>query len=342
MKIGIINDRPATADFLQRMAVIDPLNQVVWIAQNADQALTMCMRDKPDLILLDIVLRRSDGVETTRRIMTVCPCPILIVTASVEAHATQVFEAMGFGALDAMDTPPIGRGTIPQVARPLLAKITAVSRLVQERRGSPRLIEPGTIGGKPRHHHRLIAIGASTGGPAVLATLLHDLPKDLAAAVVIVQHVDVRFASGMAAWLNQETALPVRVAVEGDRPAIGEVLLAATCDHLAVKSFDRIGYTAEPIDYVYRPSVDVFFHSACRLWHGDIVGVLLTGMGRDGAHGLKALRDRGHYTIAQDEATCAVYGMPKAAAAIGAAIDVLPAQRIASKLIEVLAGKVAR
>ena len=173
----------------------------------------------------------------------------------------------------------------------------------------------------------------------MLATLLRDLPRDFPAAVVIVQHVDEQFAAGMATWLNQGTALPVRVATEGDRPKVGEVLLAATCDHLTFRTADRVGYTSDPIDYVYRPSVDVFFHSACRLWRGDVVGVLLTGMGRDGALGLKALRDRGHYTIAQDEATSAVYGMPKAAATIKAAVDILPAERIASKLMEVLTCK---
>jgi chemotaxis response regulator CheB len=139
----------------------------------------------------------------------------------------------------------------------------------------------------------------------------------------------------MASWLNELTPLRVRVASEDDRPAVGEVLLAGTDDHLTLKTADRVGYTADPIDYVYRPSVDVFFQSACRLWRGDVVGVLLTGMGRDGALGLKALRDRGHYTIAQDEATSAVYGMPKAAATINAAVDILPAGGIAAKLREV-------
>jgi chemotaxis response regulator CheB len=170
----------------------------------------------------------------------------------------------------------------------------------------------------------------------VLATLLGDLPKDFPAAIVIVQHVDEQFAAGMATWLDQSTPLSVRLAIEGDRPAVGEVLLAATSDHLTLKTADRVGYTSDPIDYAYRPSVDVFFRSAARLWRGEIVGVLLTGMGRDGALGLKALRDGGHYTIAQDEATSAVYGMPKAAATINAAVDILPAGRIASKLMEVV------
>jgi chemotaxis response regulator CheB len=183
-------------------------------------------------------------------------------------------------------------------------------------------------------HDTLIAIGSSAGGPAALATILRELPRDFPAAVVIIQHVDEQFGAGMARWLNEAAPLDVRVAVEGDRPAIGEVLLAATSDHLVLKAPQRLGYRADPVDYVYRPSVDVFFHSACRLWKGDVIGVLLTGMGRDGALGLKALREHGHYTIAQDEASSAVYGMPKAAAMIDAAVEILPAARIAARLLD--------
>jgi two-component system, chemotaxis family, response regulator WspF len=186
---------------------------------------------------------------------------------------------------------------------------------------------------------RLVAIGASVGGPAALTTILRGLPADFPAAVVIVQHIDERFGLGMAKWLNQGAALEVRVAAEGDRPATGVVLLAATGDHLVFKGADRLGYTADPVDYVHRPSVDAFFHSVCRLWRGEVIGVLLTGMGRDGALGLKALRDAGHHTIAQDEASSAVYGMPKAAATIDAAVEILPAARIAARLMELVARK---
>jgi chemotaxis response regulator CheB len=180
---------------------------------------------------------------------------------------------------------------------------------------------------------KLVAIGASSGGPAALATLLAGLPKDFQAAVIVVQHVDEHMAANMADWLGQQSPLPVRVAAEGDRPVPGSVLLAATNDHLVLKSAERLGYSPEPRDYVYRPSVDAFFQSVSRLWRGDVVGVLLTGMGRDGALGLKALRDQGRHTITQDEASSAVYGMPKAAAKIGAAVDILPLNRIASRLV---------
>ena len=184
-----------------------------------------------------------------------------------------------------------------------------------------------------------MAIGSSAGGPAALAVLLRRLPRSFPAAIVIVQHIDARMASGMAEWLGHHCALPVRVAAEGDRPMAGQVLLAATGDHLVLKSAQRLGYTAEPREVVYRPSVDVFFQSVRRRWRASAVGVLLSGMGRDGAVGLKALREHGCHTIAQDEASSAVYGMPKAAAAISAAVEVLPMDHIAARLIAVCAGK---
>jgi len=178
----------------------------------------------------------------------------------------------------------------------------------------------------------MVAIGASAGGPAALAQLLSGLPKEFPAAIVVVQHVDEKFVDGMAGWLNQISPLPVRVANEGDRPVIGTVLLAGSGDHLEFKTADKLGYSPEPKDTAYRPSIDVFFDSISRKWKGQAAAVLLTGMGRDGAVGLRALRDRGIHTIAQDEKSSAVYGMPKAAAELEAAVDVLALDQIAPKL----------
>jgi two-component system, chemotaxis family, response regulator WspF len=184
----------------------------------------------------------------------------------------------------------------------------------------------------------LVAIGASAGGPAALVKLLASLPDDFPAAIVVVQHLAEQFAAGMATWLGEHSRIPVRIAEEGDRPAPGTVLLAATNDHLALKSARRVGYTPFPQDYAYRPSIDVFFESAIRFWTGEVVGVVLTGMGRDGALGLKALRDSGRHTIAQDETSSAVYGMPKAAAALNAAVEILPIDGIAPRLVELFCG----
>jgi two-component system response regulator WspF len=167
-----------------------------------------------------------------------------------------------------------------------------------------------------------------------LAHLLGALPPNFQAAVVIVQHVDERFTAGMAEWLSRSSILQVRIALDGERPTAGTVLLAGPGGHLVLKSPHTLGYSAEPREHIHRPSVDVFFQSISRHRHTDAIGVLLTGMGRDGALGLKAMRDAGCYTIAQDEATSTVYGMPKAAATIGAAVDILPLEQIAPKLID--------
>ena len=184
----------------------------------------------------------------------------------------------------------------------------------------------------------LVAIGASAGGPAALSTLLKQVPREFPGSIVIVQHIDAAFAPGMAQWLQQQSVLRVRLAVEGDLPRRGEVLLAGSNHHLVFKEGSRLAYVEGAPTDVYRPSVDAFFHSIVRHWDGKATGVLLTGMGRDGAAGLKALRDNGYHTLAQDQKSCAVYGMPKAAVALNAAVDVLPVSAMAARLQALLAG----
>lgn len=332
MKIGIVNDLPLAVEALRRAIAQNPLHQIVWTAASGPDAIARCAEQRPDLVLMDLLMPGMDGVETTKRIMARTPCAILVVTASTGANAWRVFEAMGHGALDAVDTPVLAGEGARAGAAALLAKIDTIGRLTRDR-GLPRLEHGRALASAAkRPGGKLLAIGASAGGPAAVAAVLQGLPADFPAAVVVVQHVDRQFAAGMADWLDQLSHLPVRLATEGDRPAAGTVLLAGTNDHLVLAGPDRLAYTPHPREYVYRPSVDVFFQSVARYWSGPVVGVLLTGMGRDGAVGLKALRNEGHYTIAQDEATCAVYGMPKAAVTLGAAVDVLPLDRIAGNV----------
>jgi two-component system response regulator WspF len=174
----------------------------------------------------------------------------------------------------------------------------------------------------------LVAIGSSTGGPKALATILSKLPSNLNAAIVIVQHVDGHFSSGFADWLNQQIPLPVRLAVPGDYLQKGTVLVAGTNDHLYLNPDLTLCYTKNPIDYPYRPSVNVFFNSLAQHWKKKGTGILLTGMGKDGAEGLNALRLQGWHTIAQNQESCIVYGMPKAAVELNAAVQVLSLENI--------------
>jgi two-component system, chemotaxis family, response regulator WspF len=325
MKIGIVNDVPLAVEALRRALAARPDFQIAWIAHDGRQAIDYCATHTPDVVLMDLVMPNIDGVQASRTIMARSPCAILVVTVDVGANAWRVYEAMGAGALDAVDTPALAGADARRGAAALIAKIDQIGALLASSSVSSVAITP-------KSGARLVAIGASAGGPSALATVLGALPKDFAAAIVIVQHVDRAFAEGMAQWLDAQSALPVRIAREGDKPAPGEVLLAATNDHLHFADAARLGYTAHPEQLPYRPSVDVFFQSVTERWTGRALGVLLTGMGRDGAIGLKAMRAKGYHTIAQDEATSAVYGMPKAAAALNAAASILPLPRIADAI----------
>jgi two-component system chemotaxis response regulator CheB/two-component system response regulator WspF len=336
MKIGIVNDLPLAVEMLRRALSLRPGHEVVWVASDGEEAVRLCAAQRPDLVLMDVVMPNVDGVEATRRIMKQSPCAILIVTVDVGAQARKVYEALGCGAVDAVDTPGLMHDDFAQGAVPLLSKIEMIKGLLAERHGQADGAASAPVT-KDGASARLVAIGASAGGPAALATVLSQLPASFPAAVVVIQHIDAKFAHGMAEWLNQQCALPVRIASEGEPAVSGTILVAGTGQHLRLKGAKRLGYTPDPPGSPYRPSIDVFFHSVVSMWRGDAIGVLLSGMGRDGARGLKAMRDKGYHTIAQDRASSAVYGMPKAAVELGAAVAIAPAELIASKLITAFA-----
>jgi two-component system, chemotaxis family, response regulator WspF len=333
MRVGIISERSIAAEALSRTILLRSTHEIHWIADSAATAVSLCAAQTPDVVLMAPPFVAIDGVEVTRRIMSDSPCPILIVTESPGGNAGFVLDAMGVGAHGAVDVPPLGLNGTWSGATTLLAKIDTISRMTEKSGAghSRSKIAPASR----LDADMLIAIGASAGGPAALATILRLLPAEFDVPIVIVQHVGQEFVPGMATWLSEQSGRRVTVAQEGERPAKNHVLVAGATGHLTFKGATRLGYAAEPRDTAYCPSVDVFFHSVERLWLGSAVGVLLTGMGKDGAAGLKALRDKGHYTIAQNEATSAVYGMPKAAAALDAAVAVLPLNRIAAKLLDV-------
>ncbi|MGD1325116.1 chemotaxis response regulator protein-glutamate methylesterase [Pandoraea pnomenusa] len=329
MKIGIVNDSAIAVEALRRTLAQRPGLEVAWVAHDGAQAVSMCGPNPPDLVLMDLVMPVMDGVAATREIMRRTPCPILIVTSDVGHHASLVFDAMGAGALDAVDTPVLGAADMTRPASSLLAKIDAVAAQQADARKPALMVAPAAAAVSDA----LVAIGASAGGPAALATLLGRLPANFGAGVIVVQHVDDAFTPGMATWLDQQTALTVRLAKAGDRPTAGTVLLAGGNRHLRVDGSGRCTYSDEPKDAVYRPSIDVFLSSVAEHWRARAVGVLLTGMGRNGAAGLGDMRTRGFITIAQDRATSAVYGMPKAAAEAGAASEILPLPTIAPQLV---------
>jgi chemotaxis response regulator CheB len=265
---------------------------------------------------------------------------VLVVTASVRGNVGKVYEALGSGALDAVATPRLGLDGRIEGAAELARKIATVQALAADhaliQQGAPPTA-PAPIGstavGGLRVPPAMVAIGASTGGPHALATLLGALPADLAAAVVVVQHIDALFAGGLARWLAQRTALPITAVTTAAPLRAGTIALAAGDGHLVLRDDLQLAVTAEPAGSLHMPSIDVFFESIARRVGGRGCGVLLTGMGRDGARGLLALRRAGFHTIAQDERTSVVWGMPRAAAEHGAAAEILPIDRIAGRIV---------
>ena len=341
MRIAIVNDVLMAVEAVRRVIAAAPGHEVAWVARDGLEAVERCSQDRPDLILMDLIMPKMDGIEATRRIMATTPCAIVVVTASVGGNSSKVFEAMGAGALDAVNTPVLESPDARQGAEALLGKIETIRKLLRPvdhhapRDGTSHLHKAVN---KPQDS--LVAIGASAGGPAALAKVLSALPEDFPAPVIVVQHVDVQFAKGLGEWLDSQTKLKVRLADEGDQPVAGTVLLAGQDRHLVFTSPNNLGYTREPADCSYRPSIDVFFRSAKHFWRADLVGILLTGMGRDGAEGLRGLRNRGFHTIAQDAASCAVYGMPKAAAELHAASEILPLDKIGPHVARLISLKI--
>ncbi len=339
IRIAIVNDVRMAAEVLRRVIVALPDAEVAWIAEDGQQALEKCRTDTPDIVLMDLIMPVMDGVEATRQIMQQCPCSILVVTATVDGNCSKVFDSLGHGALDAVNTPILGREGDIVGAQELIRKIRNVAGL---RSGSTSGFEVTAPTRDDRRQQAsskilpLLAIGSSTGGPQALATVLSKLPRPLDYSVAIVQHLDQRFVPGLTEWLTRETNLSVRPIEQGQEPVKGMVAVASTQDHLVLSSTGYYQYVREPALHAYRPSVDVFFNSLLKSHAHPGVAVLLTGMGRDGAAGMKALRDAGWKTIAQDEESSIVWGMPGAAVRLNAADQVLPLEEISGMIAEMM------
>jgi len=337
IRILIADDSELTRVVLRDLLSQDPDIQVVCEVSDGRSAVQKTAEFRPDLVIMDVMMPVMDGIEATAEIMAANPTPILMLSANTDPRDSRsAFSAIKTGALDVMAKPGgVVSEAFPLIAAQLIAKVKSLSRIRvihHYRVPRPKPEQPRQERAKlqcPNGPRRILAIGASTGGPRAILHLLQGLPKDLSAAVLVVQHIADGFAPGFADWLNREAALPVRVATIESELQSGQVLIAPNRVHLIVKS-DRIVLEDSPPIHSCRPAVDALFHSLATAQSAvETVAVLLTGMGTDGAAGMAALQKQGAYTIAQDEASCAVFGMPKAAIERGAAVQVLPLENIA-------------
>lgn len=341
IKVLIVEDSPVTRLLLKHILGSDPDIRIVGVAENGVEAVTFIQKQKPDVITMDIHMPKMNGLVATRTIMETTPIPIVIVTASYQREDVEKsFLAMEAGAV-AIVEKPFGEGHLNyhETAKELVQTVKLMSEVKMVRR-LPRTRSshagnttvPFVKTEQIPRHAKLIVMGASTGGPPVLQTILSGLKGGFPVPVLVVQHIAKGFLGGMVEWLGQTSALPVHTAFHGVQLQPGHVYFAPDDFHLGVENGGRVVLSkAEPENGI-RPSVSYLFRSAIRAFGENIAGVLLTGMGKDGAEELLLMKERGAVTIAQDRESSVVYGMPGEAVKLGAATYVLPPDKIASAL----------
>ncbi len=330
IQVLVAEDSPTTATLLTRMLESDPAIRVIGTVKNGEDAVRQTLRLQPDLITMDIGMPVMDGLEATRRIMNERPTPILVVTGLREQASTVAFDAIAAGALDVIEKPLIQGSDDLETLRDRLvtsAKLMAVVKVVRRKSKSAPQMAAAPASGS-RRTLSLVAFGASTGGPAALKSVFKSLPGSLPVPAVVVQHVSRGFLPRLVKWLQQETSRPMRIAVDGDTMRPGVTYFAPEEHHLRLRRRNVLELSDSPPVSSVRPSATVLFNSVASVYQSEAIGVLLTGMGNDGAEGLQAIRAQGGVTLAQDKETSVVYGMPRVAADLGVVDHMLPLEAI--------------
>ena len=332
----VAEDSAVTREYLVYLLGRDPGLEVAGAARDGQEALDEAKRLRPDVILMDVHMPRMNGYEATRRIMEEAPVPIVMVSASLSMDETAMtFQALQAGALTVAEKPPgLDHPDHAAVARRLVETVKSMAEVKVVRRW-PRRERPALPPRPARPSSRkvqLIAIGASTGGPAALSEILRNLPGDLGVPVLVVQHIAAGFVPGLTEWLEKQTPLTVKLAEAEETARPGVVYVAPDGWQMGVTKDFRIRLTKAPSLNGFCPSVDYLFRSVAEFHGHSAIGVLLTGMGRDGAEGLLHLRQAGGVSIVQDEESSVVFGMPGEAVRIGAAEFVLAPEEIAGAI----------
>jgi two-component system chemotaxis response regulator CheB len=337
IKVLIVEDSPAVQELLIHILHSDPGIKVVGVAASGEDALKEARRLLPDLITMDIKLPGMDGFETTRRIMEEIPTPIIVVSAAwVSTEVEKTFRALEAGALAVLEKPTVATKDYDVRARELIRSIKAMSEVKVIKRWSRNskidfpistADEPDI--GKVTKRFEVVAMGASTGGPTVLKQILSELPGNFPLPILIVQHMTQGFIRGFVEWLSHAANYPVTVAVNEEEIRAGHAYVAPDGLHMGVSRLGKIVLTKGAPENGLCPSVSYLFRSVAQAFGENAVGVLLTGMGRDGAYELKVMKDQGMITIAQNKESSVVYGMPGEAIGMNAASYVLSPDKIA-------------
>ncbi len=330
VRVLVADDSEMFREALTCIIASDPGFEVVATARDGNDAAAHAQALRPDVITMDLEMPDADGFSGIARVMAETPTPILVLTAKREE--TVGFRALSLGALDILEKPG-PRADLERYGQLLRSRLRLLAgvRVIRH----PRGIRSGAVQARARAGPRreLVVVGASLGGPRALAALLHALPSDFPAPIAVVQHIADGFTEGLATWLAQESRLSITTAADRDPLRPGRVLIAPSGKHLVVEE-GRVRLSDAPAVDAFKPSVTPLFSSAARVYGARACGVILTGMGRDGAGGLRELRDAGGLTLAQDEPTSAVFGMARAAIELGAVDRVLALDEIPRVLLE--------
>lgn len=339
IRVLIVDDSAVMRMLLEQIFGDDPCFEVAGQAGDGVEAVDAAERLSPDVITMDIQMPRMDGLEATRRIMETKPTPIVMLSGNLDPEeVASSFRAMEAGALVALPKPrgvahPEYEADVADLVRKvkLMAEVKVVKRWPRAAKGERQPLRQAT--GKPAQANcEVVAIGASTGGPVAINTILSGLSSSFPLPVLIVQHMAAGFIRGFADWLNLSSRLPVHVASQGELLLPGHVYIAPEGFNLEVQEGGRIAQNGSTLEHGQCPSVSALFRSMAEVYGRNAVGILLTGMGEDGARELKLMKDKGAVTIAQDRESSVIFGMPGEAVKFGAATYVLPPDRIVAVL----------
>jgi len=344
IRVMVVDDSAVLRQSLKYVLESDPELKVVGEARNGEEAIVLAECLRPDIITMDLRMPGMDGLDAISHIMAESPVPILVVTSiDLDQEAGIPSRATKLGALSVLKRPVrIGSPEYQTFTARLIEQVKLMSdvKVITRSRAErpvPAASKEQWLTATPirtsgtGHEIRIVAIGASTGGPAALYQILGALPADFPAPILVVQHISFGFVQGLSGWLDAACKLHVKVAENRERIQPGTVYIAPDEHHMEA-AYGRIRLTeGEPLNG-HRPSVTVLLESAAKAYGPAAMGVILTGMGADGAMGMKALRDTGATTLAQDEASCVVFGMPKEAIALGAIEHVVPLEYIAQTM----------
>ena len=340
IRVVVAEDSDTTRALLVALFASDPEFQVVGEAKDGRSAIELTRALRPDLVTMDVRMPELDGLEATRQIMVENPTPIVVVSATLGSDDVAAsMRAIRAGALTALGKPcgpsspdfESGRDRFLSTMRSM-----AQVKVVGHRLRSLNLSQRPTRNGVHAHKVGVVGLAASTGGPGALRSVLDALPYDFPVPVLVVQHLSPGFLPGFADWLGASCRLRVKVAREGDLVARGTVYIAPEDRHLAISPTGYVRALADPAVEGFRPSASVLFESIANVYGSGACAAILTGMGRDGVHGLRRIRALGGRIIAQDEQTCSVFGMPAAAIEAGLADYVLPISLVSAKLVEMV------